>query len=342
MKEMDKVGIPSVVACVVDTEGIRWTAAYGWANEENSIPATDKTIYALESISKLFLSITVFQLWEQGLIDLQEDINTYLPFWVRNPYYPDSVITPYMLLNHISGLAWPADDEAIPDFHHFYILDEDPPLIRDWLPEYILPGGESYRSYVWKKFPPGTKQLYSNIGTSLLALIVEEISGMDYRDYCRSYIFDPLQMDYTSFYFSELDYELLATPYYKKNSPMWYFTCRYYPIGFINTNLVDFAIFVQACLNYGEWNGARILKESSFKKMLVVQNPQTGEANLWVHYIGGALGHIGGGTGFATSVEWQHDEGRAFFILSNLYRDSVYPKGRIYEVVKYQCWALGE
>jgi CubicO group peptidase (beta-lactamase class C family) len=90
-----------------------------------------------------------------------------------------------MLLHHTSGRAWPADEDHIPDFHHFYYADEELPLLIDWLPEYILPSGAQYRSTVWKDFAPGKKWLYSNIGTSILALIVEQISGMDYRDYCK-------------------------------------------------------------------------------------------------------------------------------------------------------------
>ncbi|MCB0551244.1 MAG: serine hydrolase [Phaeodactylibacter sp.] len=49
-----------------------------------------------------------------------------------------------------------------------------------------------YRPAVWKKFPPGEQELYSNIGTSLMALIVEQISGEDYRDYCRKNILVPV------------------------------------------------------------------------------------------------------------------------------------------------------
>ena len=124
--------------------------------------------------------------------------------------------------------------------------------------------------------------------------------------------------------------------YNEANSPMWYLTCRHYPAGFINSNLVDFASFVQACLRYGELNGTRILQEETFRKMLELQNPQSGVSFLWDHYPGGAVGHIGGGTGFSTSVEWQHGSGTAFFIFTNLYNNSVYHQGRIYELVKYQ------
>ncbi|MGC9343683.1 MAG: serine hydrolase domain-containing protein, partial [Bacteroidales bacterium] len=260
------------------------------------------------------------------------------PFTVRNPGYPDQKITPHMLLNHSSSLAWPKDIDVIPDFHHFYTVEDEPPLLSEWIPTYILPDGEYYRSSVWKPYPPGEMFLYSNIGTSLLGLIVEHISGIDFRDYCRENILDPLEMNFSSFYLSELDYSLIATPYFNSTSPMFFYTCRHYPAGFLNTNLLDFSKFVMACMNYGELNGNRILKRETMMKMLEIQNYQAGVSYLWDHYIGGAIGHIGGGTGYGTCFEWHPEQKRAFFIFANLYNKTVYHGGRIYELVKYQFY----
>jgi len=336
LAEIESLGIPSLVACIVDTSGIKWQGVYGYANKEYVVPATENTIYSLQSISKLFLSIVTFQLYEAGMLDLQADINLYLPYPVRNPFYPNSPITVSMLLNHSSGLAWPEDNEDIPDFHHFY-YDQEPPLLNEWIPEYILPSGSQYRNFIWKDFPPGSKWLYSNIGTSLLALVIEEVSKMDYRDYCRKNIFDPLGMEQTTLYLSELDYNLIATPYNDANSPMYYFSCRHYPAGFINANLADFAKFVEACLQYGEFEGGRLLKKETFEKMLIIINNQTGTANLWDYYTDGGFGHIGGGTGFSTLAEWHLDYNYAFFILTNRRNNAVYHRGRLYELLKYQA-----
>ena len=70
------------------------------------------------------------QLWERGLIDLHADINTYLPFEVRHPTYPDVSITTYMLLNHQSGLSRPEDDDNIPDSDALKALLDAEVLLR--------------------------------------------------------------------------------------------------------------------------------------------------------------------------------------------------------------------
>ena len=335
IKEMASEKIPSVVACIVRNDEIVWEGTFGLADKENSIASTRNTLYNIESITKLFVATSIMQLWERGVIELESDINQYLPFDVRNPNYPDSKITPHMLLNHTSSLAWPKAEDHLPDFEYFFSHDEVP-LISDWIPEYILPEGSQYRTAVWKGFQPGEQELYSNIGVSLLALIVENIIGMDFRDYCREFILDPLEMYDSAFRIEYMDTELLATPYYNSNYPVEQFVYRHYPAGNLKSNIKDFSHFISAYLNYGEYMGNRILERATIEKMYEIQNPVTGMANLWNHRLGNYIGKYGGGTGYSAYVEWHFDSNIGIFIFSNKYNESVYPHGRTYELVRYQ------
>lgn len=337
LKAMDAERIPSVVACIVKNDQIVWERALGYADVATSKPADRESLYTIMSIGKLILATAVMQLWEQDLIDLDADINQYLPFDVRNPNFPDKKITSHMLLTHASGLAWPEDKDGIPDFHHFYYINEEPPLIINWLPEYILNNGSQYRSTVWKNYPPGEQELYSNIGTSLLGLVVEQISGQDYRDYCNENILEPLEMTHSGFRLNSLAEDLLVTPYYDSNQAFNYYTCRHYPAGFISSNIEDFSHFMMAMLNKGVYNGTRILNTESVNKMLELQNPTSGTALLWVHCMGDCIGHLGGGTGFSTWAEWHFNDESGLFIFSNKVNESIAPGGRIYELVKNEA-----
>jgi CubicO group peptidase (beta-lactamase class C family) len=337
LKEMQDKRIPSVVSAIVKGNEIVWEGTFGLADVESSKPTDRLTIYSTQSISKLFVSISVFQLWENNRLDLLADINDYLPFNVRNPNYPNIAITPHMLLNHTSSLAWPVQvDDHLPDFEYFFDLD-NVPLISEWIPQYILANGLYYRSTVWKDFKPGTQELYSNIGASLLALIIENITGMDYRDYCRENILLPLEMENSAFRPLYLDEVRLVTPYYDSNYPIHHFSYRHYPAGNLNSNIIDISHFISTILNSGEFNGIRILKNETLEKMLELQNSATGMANLWNHRLGGRIAKAGGGTGFSAWIEWQFDADIGFVILSNKYNESVYPHGRIYDLIRYQC-----
>ena len=336
LKEMQDNRIPSVVAAIVKGNEIVWEGAYGLADVESTKSTDRLTLYNIESISKLFVSISIFQLWEDNRIDLSADINEYLPFDVRNPNYPDIAITPHMLLNHTSSLAWPVQTEDnLPNFEYFFDLDNVPP-ISEWIPQYILTSGIYYRPAVWKNFKPGTQELYSNIGVSLLALIIENITGMDYRDYCRENILLPLSMEDSAFRSEYMNEDLLVTPYYNSNYPVKQFSYRHYPAGNIKSNIADFSHFISAILNFGEYNGIKILEKETFEKMLELQNSATGMSNLWNHRLGNRIAKYGGGTGFSAFVEWQFDSDIGYIIFSNKYNESVYPHGRIYDLIRYQ------
>lgn len=336
VKEMKSEGIPSLVACVVNDKKVAWEGTFGYANLENSQNASRETIYTIMSISKLFIAVAVMQLEENAKIDLNADVNNYLPFEVRNPRFPEVPVTVRMLLTHTSSMTWPLDEDGITDFYHLYPQDEMP-LLSEWLPEYILPGGSSYKINVWKDYEPGTKECYSNIATSLLALIVEEISGMDFCDYCRINIFDPLEMKNSGFRYIDLNNELLATPYWNMYSSIHWFNYRAYPAGNLKTNIEDFSHFMIAILNYGEYKDKRILIKSSVEKMQTLNNPTSGISFIWDQCPGDCIGHSGGGEGFSSRAEWFMDRGIGMFVFTNRRNASVYPKGRLYELLRLQA-----
>ncbi|MHC4208019.1 MAG: serine hydrolase domain-containing protein, partial [Planctomycetota bacterium] len=146
--EMNRFDIPSIVTCIIKKDAIVWEKTYGYANIENQTIASVKTIYPIASVSKLVTSVAVLQLYERKVLDIDKDINNYLPFLVRNPKYPDKIITPRILLTHRSGLAWPTNVEDS-DFYRIYPNDSAPNL-GEWLKNYITPGGKNYNPKIWK------------------------------------------------------------------------------------------------------------------------------------------------------------------------------------------------
>ena len=95
--QMDDGGIPSLQAGIVVNDSLVWAKGYGDQPELN-------IVYMIASISKTFTATAYLQLYEQELIDLDEDVSSYLPFVVRNPNDPDTVITARLLLSHKAGM----------------------------------------------------------------------------------------------------------------------------------------------------------------------------------------------------------------------------------------------
>ncbi len=98
--------IPGIATIIVKDNEVIWNKNYGYRNLQNQLSVEDSTIFLMASISKPILATAVMQLWENGMINLENNINNYLPlgFTVKNPLYPNDTITVKMLLVHTSSI----------------------------------------------------------------------------------------------------------------------------------------------------------------------------------------------------------------------------------------------
>jgi CubicO group peptidase (beta-lactamase class C family) len=108
-KAMTDYHIAGLAACVVKDGRVAWREPFGHADVAAQIPVTNETIFMLASISKTFVATALLQLYEDGLLDLDADINGYLPFTVVHPYHPGVAITARMLMAHVSSIRYNAD-----------------------------------------------------------------------------------------------------------------------------------------------------------------------------------------------------------------------------------------
>ena len=199
--------IPGLSISIVKDDHIVWEEHFGYANIDENIIVDENTLFMLASISKTVTATALMQLFEDGLFSLDDDIDDYLPFDVNHPDY----LTPIsfkMLLTHTSGIQdnW--------DVMPYYDGDSELEL-GYYLEQYLIPGGEFYGSNSnFTNSIPGTNYTYSNIGAALIGFLVEEISSQPFNDYCNENIFEPLSMDNTFWFLSEIDnLDQVASPY---------------------------------------------------------------------------------------------------------------------------------
>jgi len=149
--------------------------SYGMADLEHQVPVGPATVFALGSTTKQFTAAAVHQLAEQGRLDLDADVRTYLPELDTK----GRSIPVWRLLDHTSGLA---EYTALPAFGSLSALS----LPRDTIIRLI--SAEPIR------FEPGTEMIYNNSGFFLAALIVARVSGQSFESYLADRIFGPLGM----------------------------------------------------------------------------------------------------------------------------------------------------
>lgn len=335
-KVMVEMDLPSISACVIKGDSVVWQQYYGYANREQQLMAKDETIYHIASISKLFIATAVMQLVEQDKFDIDEDINNYLPVSIRNPNFPEVPITSRMLLTHTSGIAWPQFYyEALGLWKHFE--PDEAPAPSEWVPQFLVPSGQSYNPYTWKNTKPGTFELYSNVGSNVLAYIVEQISGQNFREYCMDHIFIPLNMLSTSYNYVDLDLTKLAILYKPDNNIQAPFDDRIYASGGLKTSILDLSRFMMAYMNKGELDGQRILKQNTIIRMFEIQNGVSGICLLWHASIGNWYGHTGGMDGAATIAEIHPESKVGFVIFCNKRPSAVFRGKKIYGLVKQKA-----
>jgi CubicO group peptidase (beta-lactamase class C family) len=318
---MHQARVPGVAACIVDPGGAVWTEGFGNANIAHDRRVTPQTIFMLASISKTVMSIAVMQAVEDGLLDLDADVNDVLPFRVRNPRYPAAVITLRMLLTHTSSIRddWPT---IIP----FYTHGDSPIELGSYLRRYLSPEGDLYRPHrVYSAWRAGRRYDYCNIAAALAGYMVEASSGAPFDAWCDSRIFAPLGMDRTSWHLAGLERTAIAMPYHWKDGRfVAYGQYGYpdYPDGQLRTSALGLAKHLQTFMAFGELDGVRILDTDTVREMRRIQLPDVahGQGLIWYRFaLRGMplMGHNGGDSGVATQMYFRPRDNVGVIVLAN-------------------------
>jgi CubicO group peptidase (beta-lactamase class C family) len=250
--------VEGAVVVVVKDGKILTQKGYGYANAAKRIPVDpENTIFRPGSISKLFVWTAIMQLSEQGKVDLDADINTYLDFKIIGK--DGAKITVRHLMTHRAGFE---------DYGKSGILSD--PAERQPLHQWLM-------RYTPKRiFAPGSTPAYSNYGTSVAGYIVQRVSGMPFESYVERNIFAPLGMKRSSFRqplpkslspFMSQGYDLAggaAEPFEVLNGVS----------GILSASSGDMARFMIAHLNAERGTGGKLFRPDTAKLMYrtVVKN----------------------------------------------------------------------
>ncbi|MBX2924480.1 MAG: beta-lactamase family protein [Chitinophagaceae bacterium] len=199
--QWNNTSTPGVAIGVVRNDSLIYAKGYGMSNLEYGVPITPETVFHMASVSKQFAAYSVVLLASQGKLKLDDDVRQYLP------WFPDLKvkITIRHLLNHTSGIRdqWQLLaisgtrlDDVITQEHIVKILSKQQAL----------------------NFKPGEKYFYSNSGYTMLAEIVQLVTGKTLRQFTDSAIFKPLGMRSTHFHddYTEIE-KNRAYSYYRKS-----------------------------------------------------------------------------------------------------------------------------
>lgn len=249
--QMDNFKIPGAVISIVKDGNILFSKGYGHSNiETGSMVDPETSMFRIASTTKLFTWTAVMQLVEQGKIDLDTDVNTYLKT-VKIPNTYSQPITMRNLMTHTAGF----EDGGVG-----YEITTDPMKLPGSISETLI------KHMPARIRPSGVMPAYSNYGAALAGQIIEDVSGLSYNDYIQKNIFDPLEMKYATVHepIPESLQPYVALGYARENGqfvtkPLT-FEGGFRPAGSGTVSAEDMAHFMIAHLQDGRYAEKQILK----------------------------------------------------------------------------------
>ncbi|MFP4448282.1 MAG: serine hydrolase [Bacteroidales bacterium] len=232
-----------------------FSKGYGYADAKNDIRVQPRqTMFRIGSVSKLFVWTAIMQLYEEGKLELDVDVNSYLSDF-KIPEKFDEPVTLKDIMTHSAGF-----EEYI-----LGLFAEDSSALK--------PMGEILKEQMPSRvYPPGKLSSYSNHATAIAACVVEEISGRPFYEYVEENILEPLEMKNTTFRqpVPENTEGKLSKGYKLEGGELKEKNFEYvplYPVGGASATAEDMANFMLAFLNNGEYNGNRILDSTTMALM---------------------------------------------------------------------------
>ena len=251
-----RYNIPGASVSFVRDGEMIFARGYGYSDIENKTPVIpEQTLFHIGSITKLFTWTAVMQLVEEGKIDLDADINTYLTEFSIPDTYPGKPVTMRNLMTHCAGFEEQEKHFAVKTAEDLYSFRT---YCRETMPARV--------------YPPGIVSSYSNYGTTLAAVIIEDVTGIPFDQYLNEYILSPLAMNNTWYSYAlppEIAKNLSSGYHYEggKNVPVSDTVFIIGPAGIISSTATDMAHFLSAHMENGTFQNTAILSERTTRLM---------------------------------------------------------------------------
>lgn len=286
--------LPGLAIGIVQAGQVCYARGFGVANMDTGKPVTTATLFNVGSLSKSFTAIAIFQLVEQGKIDLDTKAAEILPYFrLEDARYVD--ITVRHLLSHTSGLpSEPAETTPPWQVYNFENPDRDDAALERFV--------RSLHDVRLLAGPGGPTLHYSSVGFDILGDIIAKVSGQTYEEYMRKDVLAPLGMEHSTFLPVEAGGVQLAQGHRRDVATGEVTAWPFLPVnrtrspnGGLFTSVDDLNQAALALLNRGEWRGKRIVTTQSLAAMWSTVTV-TNWRDLWQEYglgwiLAGVAGH---------------------------------------------------
>jgi len=316
--DMDRPGVPGASVAVIRSGRMLYSRGYGSAQLEHGAPVTPRTPFHVASVSKQFTAMSVTMLASQGVLGLDDPVQRHLP-WVPDLGRP---VTVRQMIHHTSGIRDQWELLAMAGWRLDDVITTD--QIRRLM--------ERQRGL---NFEPNAQYMYSNMGYTLLAQIVEAVSGSTFPEFTAENIFDPLGMERTHFHD---DHEMVVPGRAYSYAPAEGGGFTKSVLSYANAGATSlFTTAEDLALWLDNFRHHEVGGEAVMAQMLTRGVLNDGDTIAYAHglstgeYRGLAtLGHGGADAGFRSAVTWFPDQEVGIVVLTNVSNGN--PQGRLFSV----------
>ncbi|MFN1216801.1 serine hydrolase domain-containing protein [Chryseobacterium kwangjuense] len=333
------------VALVNDRE-VLYQNGFGTAGIKPFKKYDEHTVQNIASVSKTLIGIAILKAQELGKLKLDDPISRYLPFKVINPQHPDIPITIRQLTTHTSSIndnneyltrtIILKDTTNLADHLKIDISPTkfNPPSsrisIEEFLNNVLTEKGKWYSKDIFTDKKPGELFNYSNIGTTLAALVLEKATGMSYDAFTVQYIFEPLQMTHSGWNFNAINFSKYSRTFINKQTPYPYYSLNTYPDGGMLTTSENMSKYLLELMK-GYYGNGKILSKESYKEYFTPQlkaenfedrstSEYSDEYNIGISMGFGStenFGHTGGDPGMNSVIWFFKDKKMGRYLIVN-------------------------
>jgi len=310
MAEQD---IPGLAVAVVDNAHVLWAEGFGFTDTDRRVAITPRTIFSIQSTSKTVTATAIMMAVQQGLLDLDAPITTYVPDFTVNSLFeehPERKITLRHLLSHTAGFTHEAPVGNNADLGAVRFQDHIASISDTWL-----------------RFPVGTGFAYSNLGIDLAGNILQVLSGRPFWQYVEENLFHPLGMVNSSFDVEVIRPDTRRAIGHTGSFPRVPIEIPIIPSGGLYTSADEMGRFIQFHLNRGVIKGRALLEPRVLDEMYTVIFPVRGQPDGYALGVGRwrnadlndalAFNHPGGAYGFVSYMRWYPELGIGISVLIN-------------------------
>lgn len=318
---MQSSPVVGLSVAVVKNNKVIYNHSFGFKDVEKQLPLTNQSIFRIASISKSFTTTAIMQLVAEKKIRLDQDISELVGFKVRNPAYPNTVITLKMALSHRS---------SINDSEGYFSLDAIDPATN---PNFA----KCYNAY-----EPDKGYMYCNLNYNLAGSILEKVTGVRFDKYIQQQILQPLGL-YGGYNVNALDTQLIAKIYeFNKetqgftlstnayaprteeinNYTMGRTTPIFSPTGGMKISANDLAKYMIMHSQLGKYKEGRIIPKKLSQQMQEIISEEEGYGmalETTTQLIAGKtmIGHTGVAYGLYSIMFFEPKEKIGFVVISN-------------------------